>query len=113
MGFNLHRILQAFRGQPAPGLTQVVPPSRAFRFYTGVDRFTGVAARSLGDFSAAVATIDVMSLEFHVRRGDFENWFAQVLDDRGLAATVARIRARGLCGDVLRQSLTDAVTARG
>jgi hypothetical protein len=113
MGFNLHRILQAFRGQPEVTLTPTVAPSRAFRFYAGVDQYTGVAARSIGDFATAVTTIDVASLEFHVRRGDFENWFIHALDDRHLATAVARIRVRGLHGEALRQTLANAVTARG
>ena len=56
--------------------------------------------------------IDVASIEFHMGRGDFENWVKNVLGDMELAARLERIRTLSLSGEDLRTRVHDEVKAR-
>jgi DNA-binding Lrp family transcriptional regulator len=51
-----------------------VPKDMAFHFYKRIEQPTGFSAESLKDFYEIVKRVAVESLEFHLYRGDFENW---------------------------------------
>lgn len=88
-----------------------VPPQNAFYFYRALGAPTGAAARNLTDFLGIINTIDITSLQFHLGRGDFENWI-KMLGDNTLAKQLAGLKEKKLRGEDLRSGLVDTVKAR-
>jgi len=88
-----------------------VPPQNAFYFYRAMGAPTGAAARNLPDFLGILNTIDITSLQFHLGRGDFENW-VKMLGDNTLAKQLAGLKEKKLRGEDLRLQLVDTVKAR-
>jgi len=116
-GLALQRgILQRLFARPSQVLSlevlSPVRPQSAFYFYTDVGAPTGKAAASLEEFCNQLKTIDVASVKFHMRRGDFENWVKNVLGDMELAARLEKIRTLSLSGEQLRTKIYDEVKAR-
>ncbi|MBO0888167.1 hypothetical protein J2P12_03615 [Candidatus Bathyarchaeota archaeon] len=95
----------------AANILRSVPPQNAFYFYRANDAPTGAAARNLTDFLGIVNTIDTTSLQFHMGRGDFENWI-KMLGDNTLAKQFASLKSQNLKGEQLRSKLADTVKAR-
>jgi arginyl-tRNA synthetase len=90
-----------------------VPREKAFYFYNDIGNYTGKSAASLKEFAENVKAVDVKSLAFHLRRGDFENWITEVLKDEELAKQVRdELRATNSKGEDLRNRLHSIVTAR-
>ena len=67
---------------------------------------------SLKGFWETLRTVDVKAVEFHNRRGDFESWAQQSLQDKALAHQVKEVRTKKLKGEVLRKAIIDAVEKR-
>jgi hypothetical protein len=95
----------------ASNILRSVPPQNAFYFYRAIGAPTGAAARNLPDFLGILNTIDLASLQFHLGRGDFENWLKMLGDDT-LAKQIAALKERKLRGEDLRVQLVDTVQAR-
>src|SRR5438132_12724400 len=95
----------------ASNILRSVPPQNAFYFYRALGAPTGAAARNLPDFLGILNTIDLNSLQFHLGRGDFENW-VKMLDDNTLAKQLANLKENKLRGEDLRMQLVDIVKAR-
>ncbi len=95
----------------ASNILRSVPPQNAFYFYRAIGAPTGAAARNLTDFLGIINTIDITSLQFHLGRGDFENW-VKMLGDNTLAKQLAGLKEKRLRGEDLRTELTDTVKAR-
>jgi Family of unknown function (DUF5752) len=72
---------------------------------------TGAAARNLTDFLGIINTIDITSLQFHLGRGDFENW-VKMLGDNTLAKQLAGLKEKKLRGEELRVQLSETVKSR-
>lgn len=89
-------------------LLEDVPTEKAFYFYTDIGCYTGKSASSLPSFAKALEEIEIASIEFHVGRGDFENWIRSLGDD-ALAKQVSDLGTKGLKGDDLRAALRKAV----
>lgn len=87
-------------------------PQSAFYFYTDIGVPTGKAATSLEEFCNQLKTIDVASIEFHMERGDFENWVRNVLGDMELAARLEKIKMLALSSEELRTKVYNEVKAR-
>lgn len=110
------------RGKKAIGLPEIderqaaailssVPPDRGFHFYNALGEYTGVYTCSFGDFAEKLATVNLMSLEFHVSRGDFEAW-TRGLGDVELARKMSLIQKSGLSGENLRRKVLELVQCR-
>lgn len=95
----------------ASNILRSVPPQNAFFFYRAIGAPTGAVARNLSDFLGVINTIDVASLQFHISRGDFENWIKMLGDDT-LARQVANLKEKRLRGEELRLQLTETVKDR-
>ncbi len=99
----------------AKGLaTRILAPvnqERAFYFYTGMGEPTGVEAKSLKEFVEKVKGVQTKSLEFHLGRGDFENW-VYMLGDPELVKSLVKLRGAGLTGEKLRAELVRVVQTR-
>ncbi len=86
-----------------------------FHFYVDLGKYAGVSAVSYEDFLRAIKQVQVESLIFHLERGDFEKWAADVLKDKRLAEQMAKIRNRtlpGLASATLRDHLLRLVSNR-
>jgi len=83
----------------------------AFHFYIGMDKPLNLFACGFKDFLEKIQAVDSTSLEFHVNRGDFENWFIS-LGDAEIAKKMTLLKATGIRGDPLRAKLKEIVENR-
>ena len=86
--------------------------NEAFYFFTSIGDYTGEYAISLGYFVRKIKEVDTKSIEFHLNRGDFENWFTQTLEDKELAQETRKLQKQNLSGELLRQKLYPIVSRR-
>jgi len=86
-------------------------PEKAFHFYTGLGKYSGVYADSLQAFCDKIQKIGVETIEFHMPRKDFENWMQHLGDDE-LAKKMATLREQGLTGEELRQKIYETTKYR-
>jgi hypothetical protein len=87
------------------------PHDKAFNFYATVGKPLSLHAHSLRDFSNKLDRADIVSVEFHLQRGDFENWF-KGLGDEELAKKTALLKKRAMAGEDLRMLLRGIVEQR-
>jgi alpha-amylase len=76
-----------------------------FHMDVGEKYFTGTMAWSLKGFAKALQKINVKSLEFHSRRGDFEKWAEKSLHNKTLSGQLKEIRLLKLKGKPLRKAI--------
>ena len=88
-----------------------VPFENSFQFCTNVGVYTNVAATSLMDFAAKLDVVDVVSVEFHYPRGDFQFWITKTLGDEELGNKMCLIK-KGLHWEQLREELLRLVNER-
>jgi len=88
-----------------------LPTDKAFHFYTGMHQYSGNHANSLSDFCDKVEKISVKSVEFHVSRRDFENWFKS-LGDAELARRMSVVHNMNLHAEDLRKKVQEAAKLR-
>jgi hypothetical protein len=100
------------RAEPAnANVLRDVPPENAFYFYQGIDQPTGLASRNLVEFRDQAKAADPVSIEFHLERGDFENWF-RMLGDESLSHQVANLRKQKPATAQLPGRLSSIVDSR-
>ncbi len=100
------------KGKNAIKVGNTVADDKTFSFYVGVDKPLGFSAHSLEEFYRMVKQVFSDSLDFHLYRGDFENWIRRVIGDNILADEVATLKASGLNGEELRKALLQAIDNR-
>lgn len=83
-----------------------------FYFYIGIAQSTGLLAKTIKDFYELVQQVEVASLEFHLYRGDFENWIRTACDDAAFADELANMKKAQLKGEELRKEIIKAAVAR-
>jgi hypothetical protein len=93
------------KGEVTPKVIKTVPREKAFYFFTSIGNYTGESASSLKEFMEKINEVNVKSLEFHLYRGDFEKWIAEVLEDKELAEEIRKLQKFNLVGDTLRKQL--------
>ena len=91
---------------------KTVPREKAFYFFTSIGNYTGTSASSLKEFMGRINEVNPKSLEFHLARGDFEKWVAEVLQDAELAGEIKRLQKLNLTGNGLRDQLSFVVSRR-
>ena len=89
-----------------------VPQEAAFHFYTGFGQPTGFSAESLKDFYEIVKRVATDALDFHLYRGDFENWIRATLKNEKLADELATLKNTALKGEELRQEILKTIAKR-
>jgi predicted transcriptional regulator len=89
-----------------------VPTGMEFYFYMAIGHPTSFAAKSLVDFYEIVKQIAADSLEFHLYRGDFENWIRTALRDTAFAENLANMKNTKLTGENLRKEIIKAAEAK-
>jgi hypothetical protein len=92
-------------------ILRIVPANNAFYFFTDIGQYTSVYSVCLADFCNAVRTIDVKSVEFHFKRGDFVLWFRETLGDSELADEIGGVSVT-IQGQELRTVIHQIVDAR-
>jgi DNA-binding Lrp family transcriptional regulator len=99
-------------GKKALKAVSPVPEEMRFQFYTDLDHSTGLSAASIRSFRDVVLQVDTTSLEFHLYRGDFENWFRTAINDAAFADEFAIIKKTDLKGEELKKAILKAVNLR-
>ena len=74
----------------------VVPEENKFVFYSGLDSPLGLSADSIKSFLEVTLEVDPSVLEFHLYRGDFENWFRTAVGEIQSLAQIIRAFAFSL-----------------
>lgn len=95
-----------------PRILRKLPRENAFYFFTSIGNYTGEKACSLEEFVNKIKEVNVKSLEFHLYRGDFERWVAEVLEDKELAEEIKSLQDLKPVGDALRDRLYFIVSKR-
>jgi DNA-binding Lrp family transcriptional regulator len=88
-----------------------VAKEAAFHFYTEIGQPTGFSAESLKDYYEIVKRVDAKSLEFHLYRGDFENWVKDEFKDDMLADELTSLKSGNVKGEDLRQGILKVMSA--
>ena len=97
--------------EKAAAILAYAPHDKAFNFYATVGNPLNIHAHNLRDFTTKIDRVDPVSLEFHFKRGDFENWF-KGLGDEELAKKMAILRAKNQTGQDLLKKLHEIVDKR-
>ncbi len=100
------------KGRLALKAVEPVPGNMRFNFYLELNQPTGMSAGSVKEFDELALKVNSASLEFHLYRGDFENWFKSSVGDDAFAAELAKLKRRNLKCEELRKALTRALEAR-
>ena len=88
-----------------------VPREQGFYFYSSMGNPTGAIACSFDEFCQSVKSSSVESVEFHLTRGDFENWI-RFLGDAELASQIEGLRAGNLPREQLMQTFVSTIDER-
>jgi DNA-binding Lrp family transcriptional regulator len=89
-----------------------VPENMRFQFYTSLGNPTSLSAGSIKEFHDAALKVDADSLEFHLYRGDFENWFRTAINDEDFAGELATIKKTDLKGEELKKAIVKATNLK-
>jgi hypothetical protein len=100
------------KGRAALKAFSPVPEGSGFHFYFGLDQPAEFIAESIEEFYSCIEQVSVDSLEFHLYRGDFENWLKEVCNDPELANDVGNLKTCGLKGEDLRKKLLEMIDAK-
>jgi len=65
---------------------------KAFFFYEDIGKPAGDSATSLTELCSRINTVAPVSLAFHLKRGDFENWTRNAIGDGELANRIAKLK---------------------
>ena len=93
------------KGKNALKTVTIVPDGFEFNFYVGIDKPLGFSAQSMEEFYRLTRQVTVDSLEFHLYRGDFENWLTDVCKDPELSESIGNLKLEGLKGEDLRKAI--------
>jgi hypothetical protein len=88
-----------------------MPQDKSFHFYAGLGKPLGLQACGLQDFCNKVPDVNSESIAFHVSRGDFASWFAE-LGDVELAKKIALLKEKRLDDEELRMKLQGFIKKR-
>ena len=100
------------KGKHALKAYEPVPLDNHFIFYTGVSQPLGASAGSLKQFYDVAKTVDAASLEFHVGRGDVENWIRTTINDAAFADMIASIKETAMKDEDLRKAILSIMESR-
>ena len=84
---------------------------KAFNFYVTVGKPLSLHAHNLRDFANKLEKADLVSVEFHLQRGDFEAWF-KMLGDEELAKKTVLLKKKNYAGEEMRKQLRSIVEQR-
>jgi hypothetical protein len=88
-----------------------VKPENAFIFNISEGIFTGKTAQNLSQLFDIIKTVELKSVEFHLKRGDFERWIGD-LGDNVLVMRLAKVREAPLEGEAVRERVANVIGKR-
>ena len=88
-----------------------VPRENGFYFYSSMGNPTGAVACSFDEFCQSVKSSPLETIEFHLTRGDFENWI-RFLGDQELAGQIEMLRRQSLPSEQLVQTFLSTIEQR-
>ena len=88
-----------------------MPANNAFYFFTDIGQYTNRSSNYLADFCNTIQTVDVRSVDFHFKRGDFALWIRETLGDAELSNEIDRV-SKKIQGEELRTTIYQTVDAR-
>lgn len=97
--------------EKATAILAYAPHDKSFHFYATVGKPLSMHAHNLRDFVGKIDKADIISVEFHFKRGDFESWF-KGLGDEELAKKTALLKQRNVVGEELRKQLREMTHKR-
>jgi hypothetical protein len=100
------------KGKNAMKIFMQAPNELGFNFYVDIGKPLGFTALSLEQFYMFIKQVTTDSLEFHLYRGDFENWLKEVVKNEELAQTFGALKTTELKGEDLRIALLKALDAK-
>ncbi len=100
------------KGKKAITSLAQVPEDLKFQFYLELGKPTNLHARSVAEFYDDVLKVEALSLEFHLYRGDFENWFRTSVGDSPFADELSKVKKKNLMCEDLRKALAKALEQR-
>ncbi len=100
------------KGKTAIKAASPVAWNMRFNFYIGIGQPTGVSAGSVKEFHDLASSVNSVSLEFHLYRGDFENWFRSTVGDTTFADELVKIGKTEVKGEDLRKAIAKAIEER-
>jgi hypothetical protein len=74
--------------EKAEAILAYAPHDKAFNFYAADNQPLHVHAHNLRDFTTKLEKVDLASIEFHLKRGDFEAWFSCIGDEELTKKTI-------------------------
>jgi Family of unknown function (DUF5752) len=92
-------------------ILRALSDDKAFYFYSAMNTPLGVKANNLEEFAEKLSNVDASSVEFHVKRHDFENWI-KMLGDPTLAGQIMTIGSQSLPPSQSKELLVKAVRQR-
>lgn len=93
-------------------MLRVISPEQGFTFFYEFARPAYTTVLSLEEFSTALKTIDPVSIEFHIERGDFERWIRHVVGDNTLADKLRETANQSRLPEIRRTKVINAVELR-
>jgi len=100
------------KGKAALKAFTLVPKDMGFHFYYGINQPSDLNAESLEQFYRLIKQVSTESLEFHLYRGDFENWLREACKEPELASEFEDVKAAGFKGEELRKELLKTLDAK-
>ncbi|MCX8170518.1 MAG: DUF5752 family protein [Candidatus Bathyarchaeota archaeon] len=89
-----------------------MPADKEFKFFHMFASPTGIAAGSLQEFYESLKKVSAESIDFHMKRGDFERWIANVIGDLELAARIGNLPREWENKEDLRRTLLTLLEER-
>ena len=109
----LHKLNGGFglteKGKNCIKIFGLIQNNMVFYFYADVDRPLDFSAQSLEEFYGQIKQVISESIEFHLYRGDFENWLREALQDSELAEDFGTLKNKGLKGEDLRKAVLKTI----
>jgi len=96
------RSIRVMKNRRSAKTLRTLPPEQAFHF-AAPGGFIGHTAYSLDQFEELLYVVPNDSIQYHVERGDFKNWIADVLEDPHLAGSIGELKERHELTKVIRE----------
>jgi predicted transcriptional regulator len=100
------------KGKAAFKVFTPVTEEMSFHFYFDINQPADLTSKTLQEFYKAIKQVSAGSLEFHLYRGDFENWLKEACKEQKLADKIGGIKVTGLKGEELRAELLKVLDAK-
>jgi hypothetical protein len=114
MSTHTHRRIEGNRlllNKRIEEILRTVLYEKGFHFYTALGNYTMKTATSLDDFEKKLRVVPAESVNFHMRRGDFQKWIKDTLNDNQLAKRIDSIEPN-LPAEDLRKELLAILKTR-